>query len=38
MALAATGDLPIEIDEVPLADVEPAWRRSDGGRRIVLRP
>jgi len=38
MALAAGGDLPIEIDEVPLADVEPAWRRSDSGRRIVLRP
>ena len=38
MALAATGDLPIEIDEVPLADVEQAWRRSDSGQRIVLRP
>ena len=38
MALAATGDLPVEIDEVPLADVEQAWRRSDSGRRIVLRP
>jgi hypothetical protein len=38
MALAAVGDLPIEIDEVPLADVEPAWRRSGGGRRIVFRP
>ncbi len=38
MAIAATGGLPIEIDEVPLADVERAWRRSDSGRRIVLRP
>jgi len=38
MSLAAAGDLPIDIDEVPLADVEPAWRRSDSGRRIVLRP
>jgi len=31
MALAAVGDLPIGIDEVPLADVEPAWRRTAGG-------
>jgi len=38
MAIAADGDLPIEIDEVPLADVEPAWPRSRGGRRIVFRP
>ena len=38
MALASGGDLPIEIDEVPLADVEPAWHRSVSGRRIVLRP
>ena len=38
MAIAATGDLPVDIDEVPLADVESASRRSGGGRRIVLRP
>jgi NADPH:quinone reductase-like Zn-dependent oxidoreductase len=38
MAIAATGDLPIDIDEVPLAEVEPAWQRGGGGRRIVLRP
>ena len=38
MAIAATGDLPIELDEVPLADVESAWQRSSGGRRTVLRP
>ena len=25
MSLAATSDLPIDIDEVPLAEVEPAW-------------
>jgi NADPH:quinone reductase-like Zn-dependent oxidoreductase len=37
MAIAATGDLPIDIDEVPLAEVEAAWQRG-GGRRIVLRP
>jgi len=39
MAIAATGDLPIDIDEIPLAEVGAAWhRRSGGGRRIVLRP
>jgi NADPH:quinone reductase-like Zn-dependent oxidoreductase len=39
MAIAATGGLPIEIDEMPLAEVEAAWHsRSGGGRRIVLRP
>ena len=38
MSIAATGDLPIDIDEVPLAEVESAWHRSGGGRRIVLRP
>ena len=38
MALAATGDLPIDIDEVPLAEVEPGWHRRSGGRRIVFRP
>ena len=39
MAIAATGDLPIEIDETPLAEVEEAWhRRSGGGRRVVLLP
>ena len=37
MAIAATGDLPIDIDEVPLAEVGAAWQRG-GGRRIVLRP
>ncbi len=38
MAIAATGDLPIDLDEVPLAEVESAWQRSSGGRRTVLRP
>ena len=38
MAIAAAGDLPIDIDEIPLAEVEAAWhRRGGGGRRIVLR-
>jgi len=38
LTLAAAGDLPIDIDEVPLAEVAPAWHRSGGGRRIVFRP
>ena len=39
MAIAATGDLPIDIDEIPLAEAEAAWHhRSGGGRRVVLRP
>src|SRR5271157_2199386 len=38
MSLAATSDLPIDIDEVPLAEVEPAWHRRSRGRRIVFRP
>jgi NADPH:quinone reductase-like Zn-dependent oxidoreductase len=38
MSLAATGDLPIDIAVVPLAEVESAWQRSSGSQRIVLRP
>ena len=38
MAIAATGGLPIDIDEVPLAEVEPAWQHGGSGRRTVLRP
>jgi len=38
MSIAATGDLPIDIDEIPLAEVEGAWHHSDGGRRVVFRP
>jgi hypothetical protein len=38
MAIATTGDLPIDLDEVPPAEVESAWQRGSGGRRTVLRP
>jgi NADPH:quinone reductase-like Zn-dependent oxidoreductase len=38
MALAATGELPIDVAEVSLADVGAAWQRTGGGRRIVFRP
>jgi len=37
--LAAAGELRIDVDTVPLADVERAWRRTDlAGRRLVLIP
>jgi NADPH2:quinone reductase len=35
-ALAASGALKIDVDPVPLSDVEAAWIRADKGRRIVL--
>jgi NADPH2:quinone reductase len=38
MRHAARGELRIETERVRLADVEDAWRRNDGGRRIVLIP
>jgi NADPH2:quinone reductase len=35
-ALAAAGSLKIEVDPVPLAEVEEAWNRAEKGRRIVF--
>jgi NADPH2:quinone reductase len=35
-ALAAAGTLKIDIEPVPLAEVETAWNRQDKGRRIVF--
>ncbi len=35
-ALAVTGDLKIDVETIPLSDVESAWNRSDKGRRIVF--
>jgi len=37
MAHAATGDLRIETERVPLTEVESAWQR-EGGRRLVVVP
>ena len=38
MARAASGELRIDTERVPLADVEDAWQRSAHGRRLVLIP
>ena len=38
MAHAAKGELGIETERVPLADVEAAWDREQRGRRIVIVP
>jgi len=38
MSVAATGTLPIEIDEVPLTEVGTIWPRSGSRGRIVFRP
>jgi NADPH:quinone reductase-like Zn-dependent oxidoreductase len=35
-ALAAKGALKIDVEAVPLAEVETAWNRADKGRRIVF--
>ena len=35
-ALAAKGALKIDVEAVPLAEVETAWSRADKGRRIVF--
>jgi NADPH2:quinone reductase len=38
MQHAANGELSIEMEKVPLSNVEAAWRRDYRGRRIVLVP
>jgi NADPH:quinone reductase-like Zn-dependent oxidoreductase len=38
MAQAARGELRIETERVPLADIEAAWERQESGRRIVVIP
>jgi len=36
MAHAAKGELRIETEPVPLADIERAWQRDQPGRRLVI--
>jgi NADPH2:quinone reductase len=36
MAHAATGELYIDTERVPLAEIENAWQRDQGGRRFVV--
>ena len=38
MTYAAKGDLQIDTERVPLADVENAWQRDQPGRRLVMIP
>jgi NADPH:quinone reductase-like Zn-dependent oxidoreductase len=38
MAHAAKGDLHIETERIPLADIEDAWQRDQPGRRLVIIP
>jgi len=38
MAHAAKGDLHIDTERVPLADIESAWQRDQTGRRLVIVP
>ncbi len=35
---AAAGELPLDVEAVPLAEVERTWRRPGGGRRVVFVP
>jgi NADPH2:quinone reductase len=36
MEFAARGDLHIDTERVPLADIENAWQREEPGRRVVI--
>jgi NADPH:quinone reductase-like Zn-dependent oxidoreductase len=38
LKLAASGEIALDVDPVPLADVEKAWARPDSGRRVVFVP
>jgi NADPH2:quinone reductase len=39
MARAASGELRVDTERVPLADIEDAWQREvRGGRRLVIIP
>jgi NADPH2:quinone reductase len=36
MAHAAKGELQIDTEKIPLADIESAWQREQAGRRLVV--
>jgi NADPH2:quinone reductase len=38
IAHAASGDLQVETERIPLADIEAAWQRDQHGRRFVVIP
>ncbi len=38
LELAASGEIALDVDPVPLADVEMAWAHPDTGRRVVFVP
>ncbi len=38
LARAASGELRMDTERVPLADVEHAWQRAPNSRRLVLIP
>jgi NADPH2:quinone reductase len=38
MMYAAKGDLHIDTERIPLADIENAWQRDQPGRRLVITP
>jgi NADPH2:quinone reductase len=38
MAQAAAGELRVDTERVPLADIENAWQRDQQGRRLVIIP
>ena len=38
LKLAAAGDITLDVEPMPLADVEKAWANPDGGHRVVFVP
>jgi len=38
LKLATSGEIALDVNPVPLADVEKAWAQPDSGRRVVLVP
>jgi NADPH2:quinone reductase len=38
MMHAAKGELTIDTERVPLAEIENAWQRDQSGRRLVIIP